>query len=195
MSYSVEIIEDDTESALLDILSAYQVALPAKFQYPDAKDYFRSQLRNPHAIHVLLRKSEEPIGYILAIPHNEAIQDPELVAADPALQEDPDRLYVDTMEIAPHCLKTLIRGKLFLLMSKALLDEGRRKGYTKFSQHARVISGLSEAFQKLHGDTVTLVRRVENWPFYNYEEPTDYIEGTYDATRGAVESLLVRLRG
>jgi hypothetical protein len=26
---------------------------------------------------------------------------------------------------------------------------------------------------------LTLFRRIENWPFYNGEEPTEYIEGTY----------------
>ena len=44
--------------------------------------------------------------------------------------------------------------------------------------HARVSSGLSQALRKLYGDMLTGIRRIERWPFYNGEEPTEYIEVT-----------------
>jgi len=90
------------------------------------------------------------------------VHDEELRQADPELAEDSDRLYIETMEIVPEFGRTLAGGRLFLLISKALLDEAGKRGVNKFSQHARVASGLSRAFQKLYGDMVTQVRRIEN---------------------------------
>lgn len=177
--YSVEAVRGYSYAMLRDILAAYRDAMPENWHYSDAEEYFGKLLRDENTIHILLRRDERPIGYLVAIPHNDAAHDEELWQADPDLTEDPDRLYIETMEIVPEYGRTLIGGRLFLLMSKALLDEAGKRGINKFSQHARVTSGLSRAFQKLYGDMVTQVRRIENWPFYNGEEPTDYIEGTY----------------
>jgi hypothetical protein len=33
------------------------------------------------------------------------------------------------------------------------------------------------------GDLLTQFRTIENWPFYNCEEPTEYIKGTYKTER------------
>lgn len=177
--YTVEAVRGYSDENFQNIVSVYKSAMPETWHYADMEEYYDGQLHNANAIHILLWKGEMPIGYLLAIPHNEAIREEELRAADSKLIEDPERLYVETMEIVPQFQKSLLGGKLFLMMSKALLDEAGKRGIHKFSQHARVTSGLSRAFQKLHGDMVTQVRRIENWPFYNGEEPTDYIEGTY----------------
>lgn len=175
----MEVIKGYSDFILRDILTISSEAEPESWRYSDAEEYYGETLRNENTIHILLRRNQRPIGYLLAIPHNDAVQNEELQQADPELAEDPDRLYIETMEIVPEYGRSLVGGRLFLLMSKALLDEAGKRGFNKFSQHARVTSGLSRAFQKQYGDMVTQVRRIENWPFYNCEEPTEYIEGTY----------------
>ena len=45
--------------------------------------------------------------------------------------------------------------------------------------HARVTTGLNQALRKIYGDMLTLFRWIDKFHFYNYEEPTEYIEVTY----------------
>ena len=174
----MEVIREFSEEHLFDILT-YRNAMPETWHYPDAAEYYEQQLRNQNTIHLLLKKVELPIEYLLAIPHNEAIEDKELRYADPELAEDPDRLYIETMEIAPEYARSLVGGKLCLMMLRPLHEEAGKRRLFKFSMHTRVNTGLNTALRKMYGDMLTLFRRIDNWPFYNGEEPTEYIEGTY----------------
>lgn len=164
---------------LCDILAAYHDAMPESWHYPDAEEYFATLLRDDKTIHILLRRERRPIGYLLAIPHNDAVHDEELRQADPDLIEDPDRLYIETMEIVPEIGRSLAGGRLCLMMLRTLIEEAGKRGIFSFSMHTRVNSGLSTALRKIYGNMLTQFRRIENWPFYNGEEPTEYIEGTY----------------
>jgi hypothetical protein len=181
--YSVEAVRCNSDDILRDILAAYRDAMPESWHYPDAEEYFGTLLRDENTIHILLRRDQRPIGYLLAIPHNDAVHDEELWQADPDLAEDPDRLYIETMEIVPEYGRSLAGGRLCLMMLHALVEEARKRGLFKFSMHTRVNSGLNMALRKIYGDMLTLFRRIENWPFYNCEEPTEYIEGTYKTER------------
>ncbi len=64
-------------------------------------------------------------------------------------------------------------------MLSKLIEESMARGCNKVSMHSRVDNGLSQVIQRYYKDMVTLVRRIENWKYYNGTEPTDYIEGTY----------------
>jgi hypothetical protein len=192
--YSVEAIRGYSDDMLRDILAAYCDAMPESWHYSDAEEYFGALLRNENTIHILLRREQRPIGYLLAIPHNDAVHDDELRQADPELAEDQYRLYIETMEIVPEYGRSLAGGRLFLLMSKALLDEAGKRGIFKFSMHARVTTGLNHALQKIYGDMLTKCRTIEQWPFYNGEEPTEYIEVTYRAERRKSSQILQRRR-
>ena len=127
----------------------------------------------------MLRRELRPIGYLLAIPHNDAVHNDELRQADPDLIEDPDRLYIETMEIVPEFGRSLAGGRLCLIMLKALHEEAGKKGINRFSMHVRVTTGLNQVLRKIYCDMLTQFRLIDNWPFYNGEEPTEYIEGTY----------------
>lgn len=83
------------------------------------------------------------------------------------------------MEIVPEFGRSLAGGRLCLMMLRALHEEAGKRGIFKFSMHTRVNNGLNKALRKMYGDMLTLFRRIENWPFYNSEETTEYIEGTY----------------
>ena len=179
--YSIEAIHGYSDSVLREILTVSRNSLPESWQYPDEEDYYGQQLHNEKAIHLLLRRDNLPIGYLLAIPHNEAARDEDLRCADPALVEDPDRIYVETLEIVTEYAKSLVSGKLSLMMFRALIEEADKRGRCKFSMHVRMTSGLNRVLRKLFGDILTNFRIIDNWPFYNGEEPTEYTEGTYQA--------------
>jgi len=98
-------------------------------------------LRNPRAIHLLLRRTAQPVGYLLAIPHDEAIAVPGLRTADPELAGDPARLYVETMIILPAYAHSLQGGKLCLLLLDHFCEIAGVQGCNRFSMHARVTSG------------------------------------------------------
>jgi len=115
----------------------------------------------------------------MAIPHNDAVHYEELRQADPDLVEDPDRLYIETMEIVPEYGRSLLGGRLCMMMLRALVEEAGKRGINSFSMHARVTTGLNRALRKIYGDMLTQFRTIESWPFYNGEEPTEYIEATY----------------
>jgi len=153
--------------------------MPESWHYADAEEYYGRQLCNKNTIHILLRRDQRPIGYLLAIPHNDAAHDEELRQADPDFTEDLDRLYIETMEIVPEYGRSLIGGRLCLMMLRSLVEEAGKRGINRFSMHARVTTGLNQALRKIYGDMLTQFRTIENWPFYNCEEPTEYIEATY----------------
>ena len=172
--YSVDILREFNEANLHDVLTAYRSAMPESWHFPDTDEYYAGQLRNRNSIHVLLKKNSLPIGYLLAIPHNEAIADAELRSADPKLFAELHRLYIETMEIAPEYARSLVGGKLCLMMLRTLHEEAWKRGINKFSMHVRISTGLNMALRKIYGDMLTTFRKIDNWPFYNGEEPTEY---------------------
>lgn len=178
-AYSVEAVSVNNDAMLRDILAAYFDAMPESWHYLDAEEYFGRLLGDENTIHILLRRDERPIGYLLAIPHDAAVNDKELQQADPELTEDPDRLYIETMEIVPEYGRSLAGGRLCMMMLQTLAEEAAVRGLNRFSMHARVTTGLNQALRKIYGDMLTQFRTIENWPFYNGEEPTEYIEITY----------------
>jgi hypothetical protein len=177
--YVTEVIQGYSDTVLQEILMVSRDAEPESWRYPNAEEYYGESLRNENTIHILLRRNQRPIGYLLAIPHNDAVHDEELRQADPDLTEDPDRLYIETMEIIPEYGRSLVGGRLCLMMLRCLVAETGKRGINRFSMHARVTNGLNQALRKINGDMLTKFRMMENWPFYNCEEPTEYIEVTY----------------
>jgi len=107
------------------------------------------------------------------------VQDEELRQADPALTKDFERLYIETMEIVPEYGRSLAGGRLCMMMLQTLAVEAAARGINRFSMHARVTTGFNQALRKIYGFMLTQFRTIENWPFYNGEEPTEYIEATY----------------
>jgi len=175
----IEIIRSFSEQVLRDIVAAYRKAMP--WQFSDDADYFREMLHDKECVHVLLRKGGASAGYLLAKPQVAAARDAELLEADPQFIPDPDRYYVETMEIAPELRNTLAGGRMFFRMLHAMIDEvGERFGINKFSMHVRVGNGASEAVQRYFGRMISPVRRIANWRFYNGEDAADYLEGTYE---------------
>jgi ribosomal protein S18 acetylase RimI-like enzyme len=133
------------------------------------------KLKNPQNINILLRKEKVPIGFICSIPQVVACD--ELATIDSLMEKDPSRLYVYMIGVVPEYRS---KGGAFEMIFLLVEEAGKRR-INKFAMHTRVAGGLSEAVQKCFGKMITKVRRIENWPFYpGGQEPTDYLEGTYE---------------
>jgi hypothetical protein len=123
---------------------------------------------------VLRNQEEKVIGYIVAIPQTNVYKD--LKEYDPAMEDDPARFYVETIQTLPGQRQTF--GVMRLLYG--MCEEGERRGFNKFSMHARKLNGLSDMILKV-SVTARRLRTIENW--YGYGEPFDYIELTYVGKR------------
>ena len=169
--YSIEVVHHADDAFIRELLKMRSEAFPEGWEYTDAKDYYQKMIEDPNNISIIIKDKDEILGYLLAIPHNKAIV--ELKKDDPLMKDDSECFYIETMEIHPELQKT----GLFLKMLYKLFEEAEKHGIDKFSMHARVNNSLSSVVQRRF--IATEVRRVENWPYYNAMEPTDYIIATY----------------
>lgn len=176
--FEVEVTDGFSENILNGILEIEDGCFPADWHYEDAESYYKEALENSNNINIILKKEGRIIGYLLAIPHNDLLEEKEFMEADPDFKEDKEKYYIETLGIIP---ENKGGAKVLLDMFKKLIEEARtRYGIHKFSFHARVNNGLSLAIQKSLGRVVTKKRRIDNWKFYNDEEPTDYLELEYE---------------
>lgn len=168
---TAEVLRVFSNEILSDVLLIERNSFPKKWEYEDAEEYYENMLKNKNNINIFLNDNGKRVGYLLAIPHNDAVK--ELKNDDPELKEDPMKYYIETIAILPE-----LRGKKGLpKMLEKLIDECKYRGINKISMHARVNNRLSEIIQNKF--SVTGIRRINKWKYYNFEEPADYIEVTF----------------
>jgi ribosomal protein S18 acetylase RimI-like enzyme len=168
---TVDVVHEFDKNVLEDIILINRKSFPKGWAYSDAEEYYTEMLKNRKNIHIILEDNGRRIGYLLAIPHNDAFR--ELKNDDPLIEEDALRYYVEVVAVLPD-----FRGKKgFSEILKKLRDELKWRGIYKLSMHARVSNNLSKIIQKKM--KITQIRRIQRWKYYNYEEPTDYIEATF----------------
>lgn len=167
----VLVVDDFDEKSLNEILAVDESSFPEGWQYEDAKEYYREMIKKKENINIVLREGEKITGYLLAIPYSEAYN--ELKEDDPGMKEDKSGYYVETMAISPES-----RGKEmgFMKITKKIVEEILKNGKDKLIIHVRVSNRLNEVAKKIFKDKVVESRIIENWKYYNYEEPTEYIE-------------------
>ncbi|MGW8185180.1 MAG: GNAT family N-acetyltransferase [Candidatus Moraniibacteriota bacterium] len=135
------------------------------------RDYYRDQFLNPENINIICHNEDGVIvGYILAKPHNEAVQD--YLEEDPAMVESETKMfYVDIVIVDKAASGKSLGLKLIIEMIK----ESNRRGVSRFSMHCRVINGLSRIIQHKFKKGLDFVRRIECYVDCN-DEPSDYME-------------------
>jgi len=169
--FKAKIVNTVDENLIKDIVRIDRDSFPQGWAFSDAKEYFAEILKNESSVRVILKNDKITVGYLLAVPHNDAKRD--LEEDDPVMQEGDSRYYIESVAILP-----AYRGKGGLAkMLDTLLEELRKKAIYRLSMHARVLNKFSDFIQKKM--KATQIRRIEKWKYYNYEEPTDYIEATY----------------
>ena len=176
--YQIEVLRNISEKMLRQLLAIREIAFSKDWrEYEDAKEFYTAEIANPENIALIFEKGEELAGFLLAMPHN--VIQVELVADDPQMQVDDHCFYIETMQVDPEIQKSLAGGRIFFRMLKMLFVEAEKHGINRFSMHARVNTGLSEAAQRGFGKMIKEVRRIEKWK-WNGNEPADYLSGVYE---------------
>jgi ribosomal protein S18 acetylase RimI-like enzyme len=166
--FKVEIVQNIEDVPIELITNIDRDSFPKGWGFPNPKEYFGEILRNGKNIRILLKTGETIVGFLLAVLHNVAMND--LKDDDPLIKEDANRFYIESAAVLPAFQKRGGFSKLFSTFLKVLKEQGIKR----ISLHARVSNGLSNFIQKKM--KVTDIRRIDKWKYYNYEEPTDYIE-------------------
>ncbi len=168
LMFKVEVVHVINENFIDDIVRIDQGSCPPSWP----KINFSKILKEENNVRIILKDDGIIVGYLLAVPHNNARKD--LENDDPLIREDVLRYYIESVAILP-----AYRGKDGLSeMLEMLIKELRKKGIYKLSMHARVSNKFSNFIQRKM--KVTQIRKIDGWKYYNYEEPTDYIEATFE---------------
>jgi ribosomal protein S18 acetylase RimI-like enzyme len=166
--YQFEVLHSNSEELVKEILEL-EPFLPLNIQ--DTEEGIRENLNNRSYINIILKKDNRIIGYILSIPHNEAVR--ELKNDDMQMKEDDGRYYIDQIVVHPDFRK----GMILLKLVYATFEEGVRRGFNKFSSHVLATDGLNKLMKRKFGKQLTEQRMV-NLPIYN-NAPFEYMEMTY----------------
>jgi hypothetical protein len=134
-------------------------------------DYYKDQFMNPKNINIVYQDENGlMMGYILARPHNEVVQD--YLEADSAITKSGiEMFYVDHVNVD----ETVSGKSLGMNLIIELVKESNKRGVSRFSMHCRVINGLSKIIQRKFREGVDVVRRIEQYVDCN-NEPFDYME-------------------
>lgn len=145
-------------------------AFPPHMQFADAPGYFEEALADGRNLNILLQDQDGvTIGYLLAIPQSLVFE--ELRQWDPEMRDDPERLYLEMIQILPGQKG----GNRSLFLHQKLCMEAEKRNFFKLSMHARTTTGWSEHLRRIFAE-IRFLRRIENW--YGFCEPFDYLEAT-----------------
>jgi hypothetical protein len=172
---TIQAVEEYDPALVKELLDLEQQAFPPEMQFPEGEAYYADCLKDKMNINIVMRNNDaKVIGYVVAMPQSNVYET--LKQYDPAMKDDPERFYVETIQTLPG--QRQVFGVLRLLYG--MCEEGEKRGFNKFSMHARKLNGLSDMILKV-SSTARRLRTIENW--YGYGEPFDYIELTYVGKR------------
>jgi len=169
------VLQSNDDSTVEEVMTVIRAASGDGLEdWEASEDYIRSKICDSKNIGILLRDRDRAAGFVLAIPHNDAVV--ELQDADPLMIESSDnRFYVDVVAVVPDYQR--LNGGI-RLVGELIQEASRRCSANQFSMHVRVSTGLSQAVQTNVTSAITTLRRVERWKYYAGELPSDYIELT-----------------
>jgi ribosomal protein S18 acetylase RimI-like enzyme len=155
----ITVVNNFNEKYLSDILMLEKECFPKEWQYPDAVEYYRKMLSDKNNIHILWTHNQNTIGYLLAKPHNNALED--LTLYDQEMTNDSDRIYLETIQILP-----LYRGKGGMKkLIFGMCHEANKREIYMFSIHARTINNFNLKIKKLFNGMITKVRTIKSWKY------------------------------
>jgi GNAT superfamily N-acetyltransferase len=133
------------------------------WQAPDV-EYFETRLRNPSNINVVYFVDGKVLGHILARPHNDAVQD--YCEEDPLMKvSDTPMYYVEHLVV-----DRAVRGRsLSTVLILKLIDEAKKRGVYRFSNHCRAINGLSDIVARKFNENLQVIRRIDSYCDCNNE--------------------------
>jgi ribosomal protein S18 acetylase RimI-like enzyme len=170
---SILIVNDFHKDYLQNIVRLEKECFPATWQYSTAEEYYTAMLNDKTNLNVFLLSNDEVIGYVLVKPLKTAAL--ELQKADPQIQADKKKYYIETIQILPECQE---KGGARKLLT-AVCQEALKRGISKFAIHARMSNKFNEKLKAIFSDSIIYYRNIEKWQWGD-GEPYQYIEWEYN---------------
>ena len=157
---------NDKENGMVKKILKLQKMFPRRLDYGEWDVW--DNLQNPRNINLVLEDESGIIGYLLAIPQDEAVR--YLHKDDPLIKIDTEMYYVDQVVVLPD---KRVRGS-FKNLIKDLVEEVKRKGIKKLSSHLVTEGGFNRLISAMFAGKV-ISKRMVNLPSYG-EHILEYIE-------------------
>jgi ribosomal protein S18 acetylase RimI-like enzyme len=164
------------------LVELHRQAFPSPMQSTDPESYFAGALGDRRNLNLVMQdRAGTVIGYLLAIPQSLAVE--ELRPWDPEMRDDPDRMYLEMIQVLP-----AQRGRNHALrLFQAVCTEAEKRNIFKLAMHARTVTGLNDYLHRIFAD-IRCLRRLENW--YGSGEPFDYLEATTTLQPAAITTMM-----
>jgi ribosomal protein S18 acetylase RimI-like enzyme len=170
-----EVVRAIDEKIIRDTISISRGSYPTGWACNNPEEYYSEMLMKEDNIHIMLRDNNKNVGFLFAIPHNNAMQ--ELKDDDGLMGEDPGAYYIENVAILPPYRERRAFGKMLAV----LREELRMRGVFRISLHARISNNLSRNIQR--NMNIIEARRIDGWKYYGYAEPTDYIVAEWSSAK------------
>jgi ribosomal protein S18 acetylase RimI-like enzyme len=162
-----EVVRNIDDTIVKDTISISRNSYPVGWACSNPEEYYSQMITKQHNVHIMLIDNEKNVGFLFAIPHNDAVV--ELKDHNPLMEKDFGTYYIENVAVLPAYQK---KGALDKILA-VLREELRKRSVFRISMHARVSNGLSRNIQK--NMKIVAIRRIDAWRYYAHEEPTDYI--------------------
>jgi hypothetical protein len=158
----------EVDEDLIDQILEIEEKLSKKLKY--SKQDIIDSIRSPDEMLIVSAIEGELLGYVVAIPQNDAVK--ELQDEDLLLERDEKRFYVDR-----GCVSFAISEKapIFFRLFNKLFYEAEKKGIFRFSSHIRTSNGVNLLVRTMLKDMVTSVRENVFLPRHG-DETFEYVE-------------------
>ncbi len=162
-----EVIQTIDDTIVRDVVSISRDSFPPGWSCGNSEELYSQILRRHDTILIMLRDSDGNVGFLFAVPQNDAVQ--EFKNDDPLMKGNSGAYYIQNSAILPAYRKKMGLNKIITI----LREELRKKGVYRISMHARVSNGLSRTIQDRM--KIIEIRRIDTWKYYGNQEPTDFI--------------------
>ncbi len=162
-------IVTDKDPGMVKAILAMEDLFPKKVGYGEWDVW--DNLQNLNNMNIIVEDDDgNIIGYTLCIPQVEAVE--YLKDEDPLMTKSIDMAYVDQVAILKECREGSHAVLSFLL--EALMVEGRKKGYKKWSSH--IVMGLNLLIERIYKSSI-IKEKTRTVKMPSYDCSFVYMEG------------------
>jgi hypothetical protein len=158
-------IVNDKEEGMTENILEMEKLFPDKINY-ESWDVW-DNLQNPNNINLVVEEEDKIIGYVLAIPQEEAVE--YLKEEDPLMKICAEMCYIDQVAV----VKDKRGGIVFSFLLEELAIEAQKRGFKKWSSH--VIVGLEGVIRRKYREKIISERKTTMPSYGNYD--LIYMEG------------------
>ena len=116
-----EVVYNIDDTIVRDTISISRDSYPVGWACGNPEEYYSQMLTKQHNIHIMLSDNEKKVGFLFAIPHNDAVE--ELKDHDPLMKDDSGAYYIENVAILPAHRKKGAFGKMLMALRQELEKE------------------------------------------------------------------------